>query len=98
MGDQYSSGNWHVKSGKESEFIERWTEFLQMARDAQLGLVSATLIRDDQDPKHFVSLAEWEGSGRADWQALPEFMERYQACQALCDDSYGSDYERTVAV
>ncbi len=29
MADQYASGNWHVKAGKEKEFVERWTEFLQ---------------------------------------------------------------------
>jgi heme-degrading monooxygenase HmoA len=99
MADQYTSGDWHVQEGKEGEFIERWTKFLQAARQEQQALVSARLIRDDADPRHFVSFAQWESAdGRAAWRQSEGFAARYQACQALCDEFSASDYETAVTI
>jgi len=99
MGDHYASGNWHVKEGKEGEFVERWTEFLQWTRKDHPALVSASLIRDQGDARHFVSFAQWEDAeSRGAWKQTPQFMQRFSACRELCDDFYGSDYEVAVVV
>ncbi|MGH2757872.1 MAG: antibiotic biosynthesis monooxygenase [Actinomycetota bacterium] len=95
----FASGNWHVKKGEEEKFVERWTEFLRWTRETQPALVSASLIRDEKDPAHFVSFAEWKTSGGRDgWREAPGFSERFSACRALCDDFYGGDYGHLVAV
>src|SRR5918999_218938 len=99
MGDHFASGNWQVSKGKEGEFVERWTEFLGWARETQPSQVSASLIRDDNDSSHFVSFAEWSDSaGRSAWRQDPGFAERLSACRSLCEDFYGGDYDRVVAI
>ena len=97
--NHYASGNRHVIPGKEREFVERWTEFLQWTRSSHPALVSATLIREGTDEGHFVSFAQWhDTSARDAWKQDPAFMERFSACRSLCQDFYGSDYSRLVTI
>lgn len=99
MGDHYASGNWHVSDGKEEEFVERWTEFLRWTRETQEAFGTASLIRDEKDPRHFISFADWKDPGARDaWRQSPGFMERFSACRELCDEFYGGDYRRAVTV
>jgi heme-degrading monooxygenase HmoA len=98
-GTPYASGNWHVTGGKEEEFIERWKEFLGWTRKNHTGLIEASLIRDVSDPSHFVSFACWSDEASRDgWRDDPEFGSHFAACRSLCDDFYGNDYTRTVAI
>ena len=99
MAGQFASGNWHVAAGKEDEFIQRWTEFLNWTRETQPQLVYANLIRDSRDMSHFVSFAEWKSTEARDaWRQEPAFAEHFGACKALCDDMSASDYERAVEI
>lgn len=99
MADRFASGSWHVTQGKEEEFVERWTDFLRWTRKTQPALVTAGLIRDERDPRHFISFAEWEHPEARDaWKANREFGEQLAACRALCDTFRGSDYERVVTI
>lgn len=99
MGDAFASGNWHVKDGKEDEFIDRWHEFLGWTQETHPALIAASLIRDLSDPGHFLSYAEWsDEDARRSWKETEGFAERFGACRALCDDFYGSDYVRAVAI
>ena len=79
----YASGDWRVRSGAETDFIARWSEFLQWTRAEVPGFLSATLIRDAEEPAHFVSFAEWDSlDALLAWRRLPEFAARMGACQA----------------
>ena len=99
MTDHYGSGTWQVLAGKESEFIARWTEFLEWAKSTQGELISAVLLRDRETPGHFVSMAEWKSEeARAAWKQSPEFAQRFGACRALCSEMNGSDYDKVVAI
>jgi quinol monooxygenase YgiN len=99
MSESYSSGDWHVKQGNEDQFIEAWTDFLQWSRKDHAGLVRAQLIRDDKDPTHFVSIAEWsDDSVRAAWRQSPEFATNLLRCRELCEDFTGKDYTLTVTI
>jgi heme-degrading monooxygenase HmoA len=99
MGEVYASGNWHVMKGKEDEFIERWTEFLQAARKSEPGLVSASLIQETTDPSHFISESEWaDEASREGWKKSAEFAKTLGAARALCDDFYSGDYVRKVTI
>lgn len=95
----YASGDWHVTEGSEDEFVSRWREFLEWTRDTADGFQDATLIRDAEDPRHFVSFARWEGADAQDaWRSLPEFPAKMGGCRQLCDEMKGGSYERVVAI
>jgi heme-degrading monooxygenase HmoA len=99
MTEPFASGDWHVTAGKEEEFIERWREFMEWTRKTQPRLVSASLLRDTAEPRHFLSFAEWDHAAARDaWKQSDGFMQRFSACRKLCDDMRGSDYERVVAI
>ena len=93
MSEHYSSGNWVVRGGQEKQFVVRWTEFLEWTRESARGLRSAQLIRDSDEPRHFVSFACWESSEAMQaWRSLPDFAGRLGACRLLCEDFRGSSY------
>lgn len=93
MTKAYASGNWHVGDGKESEFVDRWREFLGWTRENHPTLNWATLVRAEGDSSRFVSFAEWETSEARDaWKNSKDFMERFTACRELCDEFQGGDF------
>ena len=95
----HASGSWLVKEGSEDGFVARWTEFLGWTRDTIPGFVSASLIRDSEDPRHFVSVARWEDEGsRAAWKSNPAFAEKFMACRSLCEEFAGGDFDLAVHV
>jgi heme-degrading monooxygenase HmoA len=95
----YASGTWIVTTGREEEFVRRWTEFLQWTRSTFGELGTAQLIRDEETPGHFVSFATWKSiPALLDWRSRPEFAERLGACRALCDDFRGSMYRLAAMV
>ena len=99
MADAYASGNWHVKNGKEKEFVERWTEFLQWTRKDHPAMQHATLIQDAGDTGHFISTSEWEDeASRAAWKQSPEFAKMFGATRELCDDMSSIDATRRATI
>ncbi len=99
MADAFASGNWHVKAGKEKEFVERWTEFLQWTRKDHPAMQRATLIQDLGDKNHFISTSEWENAdARAAWKQSPEFAKMFGQTRELCDEMSSIDAERRVTI
>jgi heme-degrading monooxygenase HmoA len=99
MSEELASGNWCVRQGREEQFVARWAEFLEWTRSAAPGLRSARLIRDREDPRHFISFADWDSAdAMASWRSLPGFAEHLGACRELCDDFRGSSYTLAAAV
>lgn len=99
QGAYWASGNWRVTDGKAEEFIARWTEFLTWTKAANDGFETARLIRDLQDPQHFVSFASWrDPESMAAWKNRPEFVEHFGSCRALCTDMQGGGYQLARAV
>ena len=94
-----SSGNWVVRAGSEDEFIARWTDFLKWTRDSAKGLGSASLIRASDNPRHFISFAEWDSPDSLKaWRSLPDFALKLGPCRALCDEFNGTDYTLAATV
>jgi hypothetical protein len=58
MAGSFASGNWIAREGNEDEFVSRWLEFLRWTQENADGFSEATLIRDNSDPRHFLSFAE----------------------------------------
>lgn len=99
MGDAYASGNWSVAAGNEDAFIAGWTEFLEWTKAENPGFEMASLIRDVDNPRHFVSFALWDSpETRKAWKASDGFRSRMGACRQLCDDMQGSDYDAAVVI
>jgi heme-degrading monooxygenase HmoA len=95
----FASGNWTVSAGKNAEFEGRWEEFLQWSKAEAKGFVRATLLRDLENPQHYISAGQWESAADRDaWKALPGFQDHLMACRSLCDEFSSSDYERAVVV
>jgi heme-degrading monooxygenase HmoA len=91
--ENWASGNWTVKEGMEEEFIERWKDWLGWSSENIAGFVSATLIRDAQNPRHFVSFSPWESDkARDEWKSSGGFQEKFALVRELCDDFQGGDY------
>ena len=97
--EAYASGNWIVKQGKESEFIQKWRTWLESSRDSHEGLRWGKLLRAANDPLHFVSISVWEDKdAREHWMAGDEFKETVAGLRTLTDDFAGGGYDVVVAV
>ena len=97
-GDQYASGNWHVRTGSEDEVIARWQAFITESAKTAPGFGSARLLRDGDDPRHFLSFSDWaDAASRDAWKSSPGFAKGLAACRELCDDFVGSDYSQAAS-
>jgi quinol monooxygenase YgiN len=97
--EHYTSGDWQVIEGKEDEFTEGWQSWLEWTRAEAPGLITARLLRDAQDPHHFVSWALWQdAASREAWWGKPGFSERMAALRAMCEEFRGGNYDMAVAV
>lgn len=93
MAKHYASGNWTVTAGREQEFIDRWLEFTGWTKANVAGALEFVLIRDVDDPRHFVSFGTWiDPDLRAAWKDGQGFAERFARCRELCEAFSGSDY------
>ena len=91
-GDRFASGSWHVQAGTEDEFITRWRRSSPRAPRRAPGFGSARLLRDADDPRHFLSFSDWADTASRDaWKASPEFERGLTSCRELCDEFAGAD-------
>lgn len=94
MYEQYVSGNWTVRPGSEEEFIARWLDFTTWSKENAAGARSFVLLRDDAEPRHFVSIGTFDDRATMEaWRDSAGFASRFQGCRELCEDFYGSDYQ-----
>ena len=98
MTETYTSGTWTVKSGEEDYFVEAWKAFVGWASDMP-GSGEFCLVRDHDQPAHFVSFAPWESFEAQDaWKKLPEFTQRIGRVRAHCSDFTPSVLELVTSV
>ena len=95
---KWASGRWQVKEGKADEFIERWGQWLGWTSQNVSGFRSTKLLRSDEDPLRFTSIADWDddGSVRA-WKTSENFRASIQSCRELCDEFLGGDFGVAVS-
>ena len=98
MSTTYVSGNWAVRAGVEDTFVSAWSAFLDWTKREAPGLGWAMLLRDEADPRHFVSMAHWEHPAQRDaWRSHPDFAAHLASCRQLCDDFRAADYTLVAA-
>ena len=83
----YTSGDWHVKPGHETEFVDAWREFANWSgAEHDLG-GWAKLLQDKEDPTHFRSVAEWTDAQVIErWRASDGFKQRFAKIRELLDE------------
>jgi len=92
VGQPFTSGAWQVKTGQEDEFVRRWTEFTQWAQREASGAQGFVLIRQMDDPRHFVSFGSWDGKEAVDrWRSSPDFTKYLGSCREVCEDFRPAD-------
>lgn len=84
----YTSGDWHVKPGNEEAFVEAWK---RLARESALEVDAtawAKLLRDNDDPRHFVSFGRWSDEETvAEWSASDGFKQRFGSMKELVESA-----------
>ena len=98
MTETYTSGTWKVKPGEEDAFVDAWREFVSWASEMP-GSGTFRLVRDADDPSHFMSFAPWEShDAQHAWKELPEFPERIGRVRAHCEEFHPSVFELVTTV
>jgi heme-degrading monooxygenase HmoA len=76
MEPAYTHTTWVVKKEHESEFVERWRDWVEWSHHAGLQ-AHAVLLHDVDNPGTFVSFGPWESVGAVrNWRALRGYQER----------------------
>jgi heme-degrading monooxygenase HmoA len=98
VGQPYSSGRWLVHEGREDEFIERWTEFIEWSLENAPGAQDFVLLRQGEHPRLFLSVGGWsDPDSMAAWQSHPEFAAKLGRCRELCDEFESGGYAVAAA-
>jgi quinol monooxygenase YgiN len=83
----YTSGEWHVKPGREQEFVNAWREMADWSGSEYDANGWAKLLRDKEDPTHFRSVGAWpDESVIEEWRASDGFKQRLAKIRELLDD------------
>ena len=95
----YTSGVWTVKKGREGEFERRWQEAANGSSLEYPG-VKFMLMRDREDPRRFVSLAEgWRNAEQIDAaRSSPAYQDAMAAIWRVLDDGQLSTLELVAEV
>lgn len=95
----YTSGDWKTKPGKEREFIAAWKELAIWATEEHDPDGWGKLLRNTEDPTHFVSVAEWRDARTIEvWRSTEEFGRRMDAIRELTEDMHIHTFELAVEV
>jgi len=83
----YTSGNWRVKAGREQEFISAWREAASWSGAEFDPMGWAKLLRDKDNPSHFVSIGEWADESAIErWRNDEEFKNRFVALAEFVEE------------
>jgi heme-degrading monooxygenase HmoA len=73
----YTYADWLIHEGREDEFVEAWTRFVDWSLDGDSGALGGMLLRDGSEPRRFISLGPWTSAEAAQsFFANPELQER----------------------
>ncbi len=95
----YSSGDWHVKPGREAEFVAMWKELADWSGTEFDTGGWAKLLHDEDDPSHYVSVGFWPNEAViSEWRASDDLKKRMESIRALVDKGEIHSYEVAVEV
>ena len=87
-----------MKPGEEDAFVKEWTAFVTWA-SSMPGSGTFRLVRDLDQPSHFMSFAPWESFETQNaWKEQPEFGERIMRVRSHCEDFQPANLELVTEV
>ena len=83
----YTSGVWTVKKGREDEFERRWQEAAN-GSSLEFPEVKFMLLRDREDPRRFMSIAEgWRNAEQIEAaRSTPAYQDAMAAIWRVLDE------------
>jgi quinol monooxygenase YgiN len=95
----YTSGVWIVKKGREADFARRWQE---TADSVSLDYPDVTfrLLRDHENPKRFISLADgWRGAEQIEAaQSTPAYQDAMTSLWRLLESGVTSTLDLAAEI
>ena len=83
----YTSGDWHVKPGREQEFVSAWRELAEWSVKDYGPNGWGKLLRDKENPNHFRSVGAWADERVVEeWRASEGFKQRLAKIRELLDE------------
>lgn len=85
MSTPYTHTTWRVKPGREDEFVQRWSEWIDWSHRQGLQ-APAMLLRDVESPSTFISFGPWASiSAVRSWRGLAGYHERVARLQEVVE-------------
>jgi heme-degrading monooxygenase HmoA len=86
MAQIYTYGRWLPEAGAETEFIRLWNDLAQWTSGQVPGSGWAVLLRDESDPRRFVSFGPWDGAEAVDaWRDSEGFKSRVGSLRGVLE-------------
>jgi quinol monooxygenase YgiN len=83
----YTSGDYHVKAGREDEFVALWRELTEMSLAEIEPDARALLMRDRENPRHFRSVGEFRNEEAiVSWRHGSVFGERIALLSEMLEE------------
>jgi heme-degrading monooxygenase HmoA len=77
MSTLYTCADWVIREGREDEFVDLWTEFVDWSATETDAALGGMLLRDSSDPRRFFSIGPWRSAEEAhEWFRRPDLQER----------------------
>ncbi|MGB8961021.1 MAG: antibiotic biosynthesis monooxygenase family protein [Pseudonocardiaceae bacterium] len=94
----YTLGVWTVKRGCEEEFIQAWLDLATRTQSDFPG-GSATLLRDRDNPRRFISLGPWQSLEQIEaWRASTTFKDGVGRIRGLLDSFEPHTMDEAVVI
>ena len=91
--DAYTLARWHVKPGKEDQFVTEWERLASVFSALPAPPLWGTLIRSETDPSLFFSFGPWRrGEDIGAMRANPSAQEGLRALGSLCIEAAPGAY------
>ncbi len=86
-GQPYTFGIYTVKRGKEREFIDTWTKFVNWSLTQFKVGGYVRIAQDQENPQRYISYAEWVNyNDLNDWRERPEYNDYLNKLREFCDN------------
>jgi hypothetical protein len=73
----YTYADWLIHTGREGEFVEAWTRFVDWSLEGDSGALGGMLLQDASEPRRFISIGPWASPEAArEFFIDPELQER----------------------
>ena len=77
MSTVYTYADWLIHDGRQDEFVEIWTEFVDWSAGETDAALGGLLLQDSSDPRRFISIGPWRSAPEAhEWFRRPDLEER----------------------